>query len=127
MAVSETVRDFILEQLERAARDVRARRMFGAVGIYAGELFFALIDDDQLYFKVDDTTRPAFIARGMKPFQPYGPAGETMGYYTVPIEVLEDPDALRVWARDAMGVAQRAAATKPRRSKRSPTRRPERL
>lgn len=36
--------------------------MFGGVGLYAGELFFALIDDDILYLKADDTTRAAFEA-----------------------------------------------------------------
>jgi DNA transformation protein and related proteins len=64
--------------------------MFGGVGIYGGELFFALIDDDTLYFKVDESTRPEFEARGMGPFQPYGEEGETMGYYRVPEDLLED-------------------------------------
>jgi DNA transformation protein len=41
--------------------------MFGGVGIYAAELFFALLDDDTLYFKVDDATRPQFESRGMTP------------------------------------------------------------
>lgn len=36
--------------------------MFGGVGLYAGELFFALIDDDILYLKADDATPAAFEA-----------------------------------------------------------------
>jgi DNA transformation protein len=32
--------------------------MFGGVGIYSGDLFFALIADDTVYFKADDSTRP---------------------------------------------------------------------
>ena len=62
--------------------------MFGGVGIYAAELFFALLDDDTLYFKVDDVTRPQFESRGMTPFRPYGEEGEVMGYYEVPAHVL---------------------------------------
>jgi DNA transformation protein len=92
--------------------------MFGGVGIYAGELFFALIADDTLYFKVDDSTRNDFEARGSGPFRPYGEHGETMGYYRVPEDLLEDPDELAVWARRAIEVAGRM---KGRASRRRPT------
>ncbi len=43
MPVSPSFRTFILDQLSRVAPRVRGRSMFGGVGIYAGELFFALI------------------------------------------------------------------------------------
>ena len=36
--------------------------MFGGVGLYCGERFFALIDDGILYLKVDD--RRAAATRG---------------------------------------------------------------
>jgi DNA transformation protein len=116
MPVTDSFRDFVLEQLQQCTRDVRARRMFGAVGIYAGEYFFAVIDDDRLYFKVDDQTRPKYEAEGM------GPAYITtdkeqvaLNYYEVPLGALEAPDELRGWVRDAIAVAQRAAARRGRR------------
>ncbi|HEY7635720.1 MAG TPA: TfoX/Sxy family protein [Gemmatimonadales bacterium] len=105
--MSPSFRTFVLEQLSRLGSRLRARSMFGGVGIYAGELFFALIDDDTLYFKVDESTRPQFVARGMRPFQPAAPAGETMQYYEVPSEVLEDTEALRSWVDQAVEVARR--------------------
>jgi len=83
--------------------------MFGGVGIYADQLFFALIDDDTLYFKVDDSNRPDFERLGMKPFQPYGEGGEIMQYYQVPTDLLEDLEALRPWAEKAIAVAARKA------------------
>ncbi len=89
--------------------------MFGGVGIYAGELFFALIADDTLYFKVDESNRADFEARRMGPFQPYGDSGETMGYYQVPAELLEDPEALRPWAEKAIAVAGRKRVKRARR------------
>ena len=82
--------------------------MFGGVGIYAAELFFALLDDDTLYFKVDDATRPQFENRGMAPFRPYGEDGEVMGYYEVPADVLEDPEALGAWVEAALAAARQA-------------------
>ena len=108
MAVTDGFRAFALEQLEQAARDIRARAMFGGVGIYAGELFFALIANGILYLKVDDETRPHYAALHMKPFRPYGDGGEEMQYYAVPVSVLEDPDQLRPWVADAIAVARRA-------------------
>jgi DNA transformation protein and related proteins len=108
VTVSPSFRTFILEQLGRSVPGIRSRNMFGGVGIYGGELFFALIDDDTLYFKVDESTRPEFEARGMGPFQPYGEEGETMGYYRVPEDLLEDAEMLGQWAEKAISVARRA-------------------
>lgn len=81
--------------------------MFGGVGIYASELFFALIADDTLYLKVDETNRADFEARGMGPFRPYGESGAGMRYYQVPDELLEDPETLRPWVEKAIAVAGR--------------------
>src|SRR6267378_2800241 len=105
MAVSASFRTFILDQLSRVVAKIRARAMFGGVGIYAGDLFFALIADDTLYFKVDHSNRPDFEQRGMKAFQPYGEGSESMQYYQVPADLLDDPEALRPWAEKSIAVA----------------------
>jgi len=115
VTVSGGFRSFVLEQLGRVVRDVRGRSMFGGVGIYSGDVFFALIADDTLYFKVDDSTRPEFESRNMDPFRPYGTDGEVMQYYCVPAEVLEDAEALADWAERAIAVARRAGKRPPRR------------
>ena len=112
MAVSAGYQTFVLDQLRRVLPDVRAKRMFGGVGLYAAELFFALIDDDVVYLKVDDETRPDFEQRGLQPFQPFGEGTATMQYYPLPEDLLEDPDALRPWAERAVAVARRAKQRK---------------
>ena len=114
MSVTPSFRNFVLEQLARATPGVQGRAMFGGVGIYSRGLFFALIADDTLYFKVDATNRPDFEARGMGPFRPPGPAGEALQYYAVPEDVLEDPDSLRPWAERALAVAERRKARRSR-------------
>jgi DNA transformation protein len=118
MAVTNSFQTFVLEQLSRALPAIRARRMFGGVGIYAADLFFALIDDDAVYFKTDAATREEFESRGMGPFRPSGAGGETMMYYQLPEDVLENPESLRTWADKAIAVARRAKA---RPSRRRPT------
>lgn len=113
MAVSDSYRIWMLEQLGRVV-PVTSRRMFGGLGLYARGFFFALVDDDVLYFKVDDENRPQFEAEGMGPFRPFGDEGGAMQYYEVPGSVLEDLARLREWTDAALAVAARARRRKRR-------------
>ena len=68
--------------------------------------FFALIDDDTLYFKADDASRQRYQAAGSRPFCPDRSRPEqAMGYWQVPAEVLEDPDELVAVGARSRGVA----------------------
>src|SRR5690348_10909835 len=115
MAFTESYKSFVLEQLSRVAPGVRARRMFGGVGIYSNELFFALIHDDALYLKTDAITQREFEAMGMRPFRPSGEHGEVMGYHELPPEILEDPEALPRWLEASLAVARQARTRRSRR------------
>ena len=112
MAVTDSFLTFVLEQLEEV-RDVTWRRMFGGVGMYAGERFFGLIDDDRLYFKVDERSVGDYTRAGMGAFRPDPKRPTTMSYCEVPVSVLEDRDELAKWAGRAVAVA--AAGKPPRR------------
>ena len=118
MAVSDSFVAFALEQLE-AVGGIASKRMFGGVGIYSGDLFFAILDNDRLYLKVDDSNRADFKNVGMGPFRPGDPGGEVMQYFEVPITVLEDTDELARWAAKAVAVARakKARPKKPRKSR----------
>jgi len=104
MAVTDEYLTYALDQLDRLG-PVRAKRMFGGAGIYLDDLMFALVADDVLYLKVDDSNRPDFEAAGMAPFQPFPDKTATMPYYEVPIDVLEDKETLAQWAEKALQVA----------------------
>ena len=117
MPVSNDYVQYVLEQLAGLGR-VTSRRMFGGVGLYCDSLFFGLIDDDTLYFKVNDANRPDYEARGMGPFRPFRDKPDvSMTYYEVPADALEDGDELVVWARKAVAIAEA-----PRRKNRPGTR-----
>ena len=119
MSVSDSYRTFVLEQIARVAPRIRGKSMFGGVGIYSGDHFFALIDNDTLFFKVDDTNRPDFIAARMKPWSPFEDGKEATGYYELPAELLEDPDAMKPWVENAIAVAARKKASKPAKEKKA--------
>lgn len=114
MAVQPQYLAYILEQLESLA-DLRSRRMFGGVGLYSGELFFGLIDDDTVFFKTDGNTSAEYIARKMPRFMPFPERPEAvMAYYQVPADVIEDAEQLVSWAREAVAVALASRAAKAR-------------
>jgi DNA transformation protein len=111
----DSFKAFILDQLA-ALPDVRARAMFGAHGLYAGELFFGILDEGRLFFKTDTASQADYEVRGMGAFT-YEMKGvtKTMAYHEVPPEVLEDVLELTAWARRALQVAARVKIKKPRR------------
>lgn len=115
MSVSPSYRQYVVDCMERVVPGLRATSMFGGVGLYAGELFFALIARDTVYFKVDDSNRPDFVTREMGPFLPFGDEREVMQYYELPAELLDEPEELRTWVEKAVAVARRAKQKKTRR------------
>ena len=115
MSVSNGYRTYIVGQLA-AVPALGTRRMFGALGLYSGEWFFALIDDDALFFKVDDANREDYVSRGMKAFMPI-PDKASMGYFQVPEDVIEEAEELTRWARRSVEVAQRAGLRKQKKKK----------
>lgn len=118
MPVSEQYLDYVVDQLG-CIGPITAKRMFGGVGLYFDSLFFGLIAGDVLYFKVDDENRGAYEAARAKPFQPYGDESYSMSYFEVPVDVLEDVDQLKLWAKGAVAAAKRKVAQRrPRRKAR---------
>jgi len=88
---------------------VSARKMFGGYGIYHDGVMFGLVADDTLYLKADAGSCDQFLARGLGPFE-YEKNGKriAMSYYLAPEEILEDPKAARMWAKQSWEVAWRA-------------------
>lgn len=96
----ESFAEFVLDQL-RELEVVEARRMFGGFGLYRDETFFGIVHKGKLFFKVDESTVGAYRKHKMKPFRPN--AKQTLkSYYQVPVEIIEDADALREWAVQAV-------------------------
>jgi DNA transformation protein and related proteins len=111
VAVSDSFVSFVLEQLEPVG-PITAKKMFGGVGLYAGDLFFALLAGDVLYMKTDEAGRGALVAAGARPFEPYRKRGTgKQRYYSVPAAILEDSDALLAWARQSIAIARAQSAS----------------
>ena len=117
MSVSASYLEYVLEQLSASHFEITHRKMFGGVGIYADERFVALIADDRLYLKVDDTNRPDFEKEGAVAFQPYGDGSYSMSYFEAPTRVLEDRDELAQWLERSFEAASNDLTSKKKRKK----------
>lgn len=104
MPVTDEAVRRLLAPLE-AIRSITSRKMFGGVGLYCDGVFFAVIDDDRLYFKFDAETAPYFDAVGAAQWVIEGPMGGAMPYREVPAG-LHDQELGR-WIDAAVGVAVR--------------------
>ena len=104
MPVSDEYLTYVLDQLGGLGL-VESRRMFGGAGIYCDGLFFAIVADDVLYFKVDDSNRADYEEAGSEPFRPFPDKSNVMGYYETPVDVLENRELLSMWAQKAVRVA----------------------
>jgi DNA transformation protein len=96
-----------------------SRRMFGGHALYIDGLCMALIIQDTLYLKVDDTSRPLFEREGCKAFTYDTKQGErhALGYFSAPEEAMESPAEMTPWARRALAAAVAARAKAPARKK----------
>ena len=106
VAYTKEFRTLVHQQLN-LLMPVEMRPMFGGIGIYSEGFFFALLDDDVLYFKVDGQTISRYRAQAIPQFM-------NMAYYAVPAAVLDDAELLREWADEALDVARRATSAKTR-------------
>lgn len=107
--------DFVTHALDLLSLlgPVQARRMFGGHGLYGRGVMFGLLDDDELFLKTDELSRPRFEEAGCRRWA-YVSRGERMetGYFRPPDDAHEDPEAMLPWAQLALEAALRKAAAK---------------
>ena len=113
MSASTEYTEYVLERLEPIGR-MRTSRFFGGVGISIGSAQFAMIMGNSLYFVVDDNTSPQYEKVGMAPFSYLTKKGriQVRRYFELLEEILTDPQALKLWADEAIQLAVRTQKLK---------------
>ena len=91
--------EIVLQRLEPLP--VTTRSLFGGRGLYLDGAFFGFVNGGVLYFRTDDESRAAYVARGMAAFQPKqrprGPKTVDRNFQ-VPDEIVASPALLKEWA-----------------------------
>ncbi|WP_407308064.1 TfoX/Sxy family protein [Desulfosporosinus sp. SB140] len=105
MAVGESFKEYVVDQLGKLGY-VTVKKMFGGAGIYFEGLIFGILANDILYFKVGDSNKSDYERLGMKPFQPFDDRNMVMPYYEVPVDILENRELLKEWARKSLFVSR---------------------
>lgn len=89
--------DYIIDLLSSFG-NITKRYMFGGCSLYLNKKIFAIIIDDEIYFKADKLLAKEYEAAGSHPFTyQRGDKNIAMCYWYVPVEVIEDTDLLKTW------------------------------
>ncbi len=105
MKKDQGLRDLVVEDLLMGVANITSRAMFGGWGLYKDGKIFGIIADGVVYLKLAEAHRAAFETLGSHPFQYSRKDGKatTMGYWSVPDEVLEEREAFGEWVGRCRG------------------------
>ena len=103
---------------------VTTRKMMGGATLYLDGTVFAILIEGEIWFKSDAHADAAWDAEGCERFTFAMKDGrvETMNYRRGPLDVYDDPDAMRRWAQLALEAGLRGAARKKPARRRGGTR-----
>lgn len=87
--------------------ELSTKPLFGAISLRRNDLVFAMVWQGALYFKVDESSRPAYEKAGSHalPYVREGHEKSLKSYWQAPAEVVEDDDVLQQWAERAWQAA----------------------
>ena len=101
------------EQMMRAAEayDVRARRMFGGMGVYTGEKMFAFLVGEDIGLKLSpDDLEKAMQLPGACPLKPDPEAEPMREYVKMPKDVLDNLEQFTSWVEKSANYARTKVA-----------------
>jgi len=119
MSVDEGLYAWVREALEPLGT-VTLRPMMGAAVLYLDGTIFAVLDEEEVWFKADAESASIWDVAGCERFTFRGKDGkvETMNYRRAPSDVYDDAEAMQHWAGLALAAGLRASAKKrPKRAK----------
>jgi DNA transformation protein len=120
MPVSPDYKEFVCELLTPLGA-ITIKPFFGGLEVKYGEVQFAWVLSDVLYFKVDDGNRADYEEAAVGPFMYERDGREIMirKLYEVPAFLFDEPDEMLAWARKAIEAEMRAQKAKKMKKRKS--------
>jgi DNA transformation protein len=118
MSFDEGLYAWVQEALEPMGA-VSMRKMMGGATLYLDGIIFAILAGPEIWFKSDSESDSTRDSEGCERFAVTFKDGrvDTMNYRRGPLDVYDDPDAMRRWAGLAQAAGLRSAAKKkPRKA-----------
>ena len=104
MALNEEFKNFVLDQL-LGIGEFETKRMFGGLALLCQGSAFAKIKHDKVWLKVDDSNLSSFESYGMSQYTYGKDNSRKLNFHETPIEVIEDRDKLKSWAKRSIEIA----------------------
>jgi DNA transformation protein len=119
MSFDEGLYAWVQEAMEPLGR-VTMRKMMGGATLYLDGTVFAILVDEGLWLKSDAEADSIWDSEGCEKFSVTFKDGkvDVMNYRRAPLDVYDDPDAMRRWAALAVEAGARGAAKRRPRKKR---------
>lgn len=112
MRMKSSLAEYVTAELTFLGR-ISNRGIFGAVGIFIDERLLGIVANEVLYLHTGPDNREEYLTRGMAQFKPYPNAFDlTTDHHEVPVDVVRDPQQLKVWGERALRAAVDAARAK---------------
>ena len=113
MSFDEGLYAWVQEAME-AVGQVTMRKMMGGATLYLDGTIFAILVDEGLWLKADAETDAIWDDEGCEKFSVTFRDGkvDVMNYRRAPLDVYDDPEALRHWAALAVEAGARGATKK---------------
>jgi|CXWL01.1.fsa_nt_gi DNA transformation protein len=88
--------------------EVTSRTLFGGWALYSEGVVFAIVIQDILYFKVDETNKEEYEALGSSPFTYTTKNGKrvALSYFRIPDDIFEDRDEMIRLAEISIGISR---------------------
>jgi len=110
MTVSDNYVAYVIDKLASVA-PVKTRKMFNGLGVYRNQQLFAILANNNIYFKTDAKSQKRYESFGAKPFQPCGEDGIPSHYYQLPDLVLNDDKKLAQWMTRACNASTKKSVS----------------
>lgn len=109
----------VMEELFDGISGITSRAMFGGYGIYREGVIFALIVEEDLYFKTDQGNVDDYKEAGSHPFTYQKENGKViaMSYWLLPDQIMKNRQKLLEW----IDLAHAASKRGKKRSGKAPT------
>lgn len=117
---AEPFHEFV-QELFSGLGAIHIRRMFGGAGVFREGIMFALLADETIYLKADETLRSRLMQEGGEAFLYVRSADSRpidLGYVSMPTHAMDDPEDAAGWGRLAFEVAVAAKSKQLVRKKR---------
>jgi DNA transformation protein len=105
MKKNTSFHDYIVQDVFADFEGISTKPMFSGWAVYLNGKVFALILQNELYFKTDENNRHEFENRGSHPFSFMKKDKKIVtSYWLLPPEIMEDKEELKKWMEKSVSV-----------------------